>query len=144
MVFKTISPICWAVLLYSYCNVLRRRLRFFPPMTLVFITQTLFLSISLACAVRRSAHIWSTQQCTTYGCYLSIFSSFWVSFPIVFEILDHSSLVWVFQEALPDQYCISDEFLERGGRVIFNTKIYVADFGNFKQGFLSMKLIQKE
>ena len=42
----------------------------------------------------------------------------------------------------------SDEFLEkfqrgRGG-VIFNPKIYVADFGNFKQGFLSMKLIQKE
>ena len=41
----------------------------------------------------------------------------------------------------------SDEFLEkleRGkGGVIFNPKIYVADFGNFKQGFLSMKLIQK-
>ena len=39
----------------------------------------------------------------------------------------------------------SDEFSEkfqRGG-VIFNPKIYVADFGNFKQGFLSMKLIQK-
>ena len=31
---------------------------------------------------------------------------------------------------------------QRGG-VIFNPKIYVADFGNFKQGFLSMKLIQK-
>ena len=31
----------------------------------------------------------------------------------------------------------------KGGRVIFNPKIYVADFGNFKQGFLSMKLIQK-
>ena len=31
----------------------------------------------------------------------------------------------------------------RGG-VIFNPKKnYVADFGNFKQGFLSMKLIQK-
>ena len=30
-----------------------------------------------------------------------------------------------------------------GGReVIFNQKIYVADFRNFKQGFLSMKLIQ--
>ena len=28
-----------------------------------------------------------------------------------------------------------------GGGVIFNTKIYVANFGNFKQGFLSMKLI---
>ena len=41
----------------------------------------------------------------------------------------------------------SEEFLEksqRGGGVIFNPKIYVADFGNFKQGFLSMKLIQKE
>ena len=40
----------------------------------------------------------------------------------------------------------SDEFLEklqRGGG-IFNPKNYVADFGNFKQGFLSMKLIQKE
>ena len=30
-----------------------------------------------------------------------------------------------------------------GGGVIFDPKIYVADFGNFKQGFLSMKLIQK-
>ena len=29
------------------------------------------------------------------------------------------------------------------GGGIFNPKIYVADFGNFKQGFLSMKLIQK-
>ena len=31
-----------------------------------------------------------------------------------------------------------------GGEVIFNQKIYVADFRNFKQGFLSMKLIQKK
>ena len=41
----------------------------------------------------------------------------------------------------------SDEFLEKfpkGGGVIFNPKIYVADFGNFKQGFLSMKLTQTE
>ena len=30
-----------------------------------------------------------------------------------------------------------------GGGVIFNPKIYVAGFGNFKQEFLSMKLIQK-
>ena len=39
----------------------------------------------------------------------------------------------------------SDQFLEKfqGGEGIFNPKIYVADFGNFKQGFLSMKLIQK-
>ena len=28
------------------------------------------------------------------------------------------------------------------GGVIFNPEIYIADFGNFKQGFLSMKLIQ--
>ena len=27
--------------------------------------------------------------------------------------------------------------------VIFNPKKYVADFGNFKQGFLSMKLIKR-
>ena len=27
--------------------------------------------------------------------------------------------------------------------VIFNPKNYIADFGNFKQGFLSMNLIQK-
>ena len=35
----------------------------------------------------------------------------------------------------------SDEFLEecqRAGGVIFNPKNYIADFGNFKQGFLSM------
>ena len=31
----------------------------------------------------------------------------------------------------------------KGEGVIFNPKIYNADFGNFKQGFLSMKLIQK-
>ena len=31
----------------------------------------------------------------------------------------------------------------KGGGVIFNPKICVADFGNIKQGFLSMKLIQK-
>ena len=38
----------------------------------------------------------------------------------------------------------SDDFLEKcqGGGVIFNPKIYIADFGNFKQGFLSMILIQ--
>ena len=31
----------------------------------------------------------------------------------------------------------------KGGWVIFNPKIYIADFWNFKQGFLSTKLIQK-
>ena len=31
-----------------------------------------------------------------------------------------------------------------GRGVIFNPKIDVADFGNFEQGFLNMKLIQKE
>ena len=30
-----------------------------------------------------------------------------------------------------------------GGGVIFNPKIYITDFGNFNQGFLIMKLIQK-
>ena len=35
------------------------------------------------------------------------------------------------------------KFLQRGGGVIFNPKIYVADLENLKQGFLSMKLIQK-
>ena len=29
------------------------------------------------------------------------------------------------------------------GGVIFNPKIYLADFGNFKQAFLSMKLIKR-
>ena len=29
-----------------------------------------------------------------------------------------------------------------GGGVIFNPKIHIADFGNFKQGFLSMKFVQ--
>ena len=39
----------------------------------------------------------------------------------------------------------SDEFLEKcqkGGGVIFNPKIYIADFGKFEQGFLIMKSIQ--
>ena len=30
----------------------------------------------------------------------------------------------------------------KGEGVIFNPKIYISDFGNFKQGFLIMKLIQ--
>ena len=41
----------------------------------------------------------------------------------------------------------SDEFSETfqgvGGGVIFNPKIYIADFENLLRGFLSMKLIQK-
>ena len=32
----------------------------------------------------------------------------------------------------------------KGGGVILNPKIYFADFGNFKQGSESMKLIQKD
>ena len=39
-----------------------------------------------------------------------------------------------------DEY---SEMVQRGGGVIFNPKIYIADFGNFKQGYFSMKLIQK-
>ena len=41
-----------------------------------------------------------------------------------------------------------DEFLEKcqmgggGGGGVFNPKINAADFGNYKQGFLIMKLIQ--
>ena len=30
----------------------------------------------------------------------------------------------------------------KGGGVIFNPKNYIADFGNFKHGFLIMKMIQ--
>ena len=30
-----------------------------------------------------------------------------------------------------------------GRRIVSNPKNYVADFGNFKQGFLSMKLIKR-
>ena len=30
-----------------------------------------------------------------------------------------------------------------GGGVIFNSKIYIADFGNFKQGLLGMELIKR-
>ena len=38
----------------------------------------------------------------------------------------------------------SDEFLEKCQKgVIFNPNIYIADFGNFKQGFLSIKLIKR-
>ena len=39
----------------------------------------------------------------------------------------------------------SDDFfgkVPKGGGVIFNPKIYIADFGSFKPGFLIMKLIQ--
>ena len=45
-----------------------------------------------------------------------------------------------------DGYTKSEEFSEKfqRGVAIFNPKIYVADFGSFKQGFLSMNLIQKE
>ena len=39
----------------------------------------------------------------------------------------------------------SDEFSEnwQGGGFIFNPKNHIADVGNFKQGFLSIKMIQK-
>ena len=39
----------------------------------------------------------------------------------------------------------SDEFSEnwQGGGFIFNPKNHIPDVGNFKQGFLSIKLIQK-
>ena len=42
-------------------------------------------------------------------------------------------------------YAKPDEFSKssKGGGVVFNPKNDVADFGNFKQGFLIMKLIQK-
>ena len=40
-------------------------------------------------------------------------------------------------------FSIFFEKVPEGGGGIFNPKIYVADLGNFKQGFLSMKLIQK-
>ena len=38
----------------------------------------------------------------------------------------------------------SDEFLEKfqGGGVFFNPKLYIADFGKFKQAFFIMKLTQ--
>ena len=32
----------------------------------------------------------------------------------------------------------------KGGGVIFNPKIYIADFGNFKRGFLSMKFVKRK
>ena len=34
-------------------------------------------------------------------------------------------------------------FVSVVGNSVVDPKIYVTDFGNFKQGFLSMKLIQK-
>ena len=38
----------------------------------------------------------------------------------------------------------SEKFQRKGERgVFFNPKIDVVDFGNFKQGFLSMKLIKR-
>ena len=43
--------------------------------------------------------------------------------------------------AVPNQ--INFRKSSKGGGVIFNPKIYVADFGNFKQGFLSMKMIKR-
>ena len=42
--------------------------------------------------------------------------------------------------AVPNQ--INFRKSSKGGGVIFNPKIYVADFWNFKQGILIMKLIQ--
>ena len=43
--------------------------------------------------------------------------------------------------ALPNRMNFQ-ESAKKGRGVIFNPKIYGADFGNFKQGFMSMKLIQ--
>ena len=46
--------------------------------------------------------------------------------------------------AAPNQMNFRKSATPGAGRVIFNPKFYVADFGNLKQGFLSVKLIQKE
>ena len=72
----------------------------FPTMTLVFITQTLFLSVSPLRVVRRSVHNWSIRLCTRNGCFKRFFSSshytfLWVSFPIIFEILDQSLPIYL-------------------------------------------------
>ena len=45
--------------------------------------------------------------------------------------------------ALPNRMNFWKGDKEGGGRGIFNPKNYVTDFGNFKQGFLSIKLLQK-
>ena len=45
--------------------------------------------------------------------------------------------------ALPNRMNFWKSGKEGRGGVIFNPKIYSVDFGNFKQGFLSMKLIKK-
>ena len=37
----------------------------------------------------------------------------------------------------------SEKFHAEGRGVIFNPKIYVADFWNFKQGFLGIKLMKR-
>ena len=37
----------------------------------------------------------------------------------------------------------SEKFQGEGKGVIFNPKIYIADFGNFKQGLLGMELIKR-
>ena len=53
----------------------------------------------------------------------------------------------MFQQVIIQIATISDEFSEknqRGRGLIFNPKIYVANFGNFKQGFLIVKLIQND
>ena len=44
--------------------------------------------------------------------------------------------------AVPNRMNFLGKFQGMGG-VIFNPNIFVANFGNLKQGFLSMKLIQK-
>ena len=44
---------------------------------------------------------------------------------------------------LPNRMNFWNSSKRRGG-VIFNPKIYVAVFGNFTQGFLSMKLLKKK
>ena len=53
----------------------------------------------------------------------------------------YSSITDRWQLATPKGMNFREKF-QRGGGAIFNPKMYIADFGNFKQGFLIMKLIQ--
>ena len=78
-------------------------------------------------------HFVSQRYTTTLHATVSKFFKSWKFFRIRYQKVRDGGL--------PNQRNFRESSMGRG--VIFKPKIYIADFGNFKQGFLSMKLIQK-
>ena len=76
-----------------------------------------------------------------YTCKYCRDKTFKKDFPISFFSNFHYRHFGKGQATKLDEY--SEKCQRGGGAVIYNPKIYIADFGDFKQVFLSMKLIKR-